>query len=105
MTALNDSVFDDSINTTYPSRVNAVTAISRFLQGNYQNYSLPIYSNSFQSSDRFSNSQTSAPQFRYFKPQSPVRSSFMLRREKEPDKFDGRSVEWKDFVVQFVIME
>lgn len=67
VTALNDSVFDDSINTTYPSRVNAVTTISGFLQGNYQYYSLPIYSNSFQSSDRFSNSQTSTPQFCDFK--------------------------------------
>lgn len=25
----------------------------------------------------------------------------MPRREKEPDKFDGRRVEWKDFIVQF----
>lgn len=102
VTALNDSVFDDHINTTYPSRVDAVTTISGFLHGNHQNSSLPIYSNSFQSSDRFSNSQTSTPQFNNFKPQPPVRkSSFMPRREKEPDKFDGRSVEWKDFIVQF----
>lgn len=36
VTALNDSVFDDHINTTYPSWVNAVTTISGFLHGNHQ---------------------------------------------------------------------
>lgn len=104
VTALNDSVFDDHINTTYPSWVNAVTTtcISGFLHGNHQHSCLPIYPNSFQSSDRFSNSQTRTPQFSNFKPQPTVRrSSFKPRREKEPDKFDGRRVEWKDFIVQF----
>lgn len=102
VTALNGSVFYDHINTTYPFWVNAVTTISGFLHGNHQNSSLPIYSNSFKSSEKFSNSQTSTPQFSDFKPQPPVRrSSFMPRREKESDKFDGRSVEWKDFIVQF----
>lgn len=61
VTALNDSVFDDRINTTYPSRVNAATTISEFIHGNYQNSSLSIYSNSFHSSDRFSNSHTAVP--------------------------------------------
>lgn len=87
VTALNDSVFDDHINTTYPSWVNAVTTISGFLHGNHQHSCLPIYPNSFQSSYKFSNSQTRTPQFRNFKPQPTVRrSSFMPRREKEPDK-------------------
>lgn len=28
-------------------------------------------------------------------------NSHPIRKEKEPDKFDGRSVEWKDFIVHF----
>lgn len=53
------------------------------------------------SRDKFSNSQTivSTPQFSNFKPEPPVRrSSFMPKREKEPGKFDGGSVEWKGFL-------
>jgi hypothetical protein len=32
-----------------------------------------------------------------------IRSNYShpVRKEKEPDKFDGRSVEWKDFIVHF----
>ncbi|VDI00614.1 Hypothetical predicted protein [Mytilus galloprovincialis] len=29
---------------------------------------------------------------------SGLRATFITRREKEPDKFDGRSVDWKDFI-------
>jgi hypothetical protein len=40
---------------------------------------------------------------------TPVDGSFVstsyqnhpVRKEKEPDKFDGRTVEWKDFIVHF----
>jgi hypothetical protein len=32
---------------------------------------------------------------------STSHQNFPVRKEKEPDKFDGRTVEWKDFIVHF----
>lgn len=32
---------------------------------------------------------------------NPRSSSHIVRREKEPEKFDGRNVDWKDYIVHF----